>query len=135
VSLVSRLLLAQAAVTAAIGLAYLRRSMTWLLVILMVTVALCWLAGLVRSGGHAAWLAAVGAEAVLVAAGLAAIMSARYPGGTLLAMATLGVLLHPAVGRAFGPARRGGLATPREVRAGEQSLAGNAGGALGGGPG
>jgi hypothetical protein len=50
-----------------------------------------------------------------VLAGLALIMSARYPGGTLLAMATLGVLLHPAVGRALGPEPRGGRAARRRA--------------------
>ena len=43
-------------------------------------------------------------EATITLFGLLHVATAQYPGGTLLAMATLGVLVHPAVGRAFEPA-------------------------------
>jgi len=118
VALVSRLMLAQAAVTATVGLAYLRRNLTWLLFVLMLAVALGLLASLVRSGSHAAWVTAVTGEAVFTLLGLVRVASVQYLGGTLLAMATLGVLVHPAVGRAFATARRS-----------ESGLADNPGGA------
>jgi hypothetical protein len=95
VALVHRLLVAQAAATGAIGLAYLRRNVTGLLFVLMLAVALCCLAGLVRSG----------------------------------------VLLHPAVGRAFAAMPGRGQPGVRDVRVGEQTLAENTGGAIGGGAG
>jgi hypothetical protein len=101
VSLVGRLLLAQAGASAAIGLAYNRRNVPWLLLTIAVAVALCWLAAAVRSGGHATWLVAISAESTLVAIGLFRFAYARYMGGTLLAIVTLGTLLHPAVARAF----------------------------------
>lgn len=135
VRLVSRLMLAQSAVTGAIGLAYLRRNVTWLLFVLMVAVAVCLLAGLVRSGSHAAWVAAVTCEATLTLVGLVRVASAQYVGGTLLAIATLGVLVHPAVGRAFDATAGRGQPGLRDMRVNEQSLAENAGGAIGGGAG
>jgi hypothetical protein len=133
VELVSRLLLAQAAVTGAIGLAYLRGSLTGLLLIVVLAGALGCLAALVRSGGRGAWLTAAAGEGVIAVTGLVQIItSAQYLGGTLLALVTLAVLLHPAVGAAFGPAPRSGQPGPREARVGEQSLAESAGGAIGG---
>ena len=81
---------------------------------LIVAVALCGLAGLVRSGSHSTWLVAIAAESGLVAVGLFRFAYARYVGGTLLALVTLGTLLHPAVARAFAAApRRGGHAVLR----------------------
>lgn len=107
VGLVSRLLVAEAGACGAIGLGYNRRHLPSLLVTIAVAVALCGLAVLVRSGTHTAWLAAITAESGLVAVGLFRFAYARYLGGTLLAIITLGTLLHPAVSRAFsaGPAR------------------------------
>ena len=101
VSLVSRLLVAEAGACAAIGVGYNRRHMPWLLVTVAVAVALCGLAALVRSGTHTAWLAAITAESTLVAVGLFRFAYTRYLGGTLLAIITLGALLHPQVSRAF----------------------------------
>jgi hypothetical protein len=100
VSLVSRLLLAQAGVSAVISICFSRRHAPWLLVV-VATVTVCCLAGLVRSGSHAAWLMTVCFESAFVAVGLFRFAYARYMGGTLLAMITLGTLLHPAVSRAF----------------------------------
>src|SRR5215475_4696299 len=101
VSLVSRLLVAEAGACAAIGVGYNRRQLPWLLVTVAVAVALCGLAALVRSGTHTAWLAAITVESPLVAVGLFRFAYARYLGGTLLAIITLGTLLHPQVSRAF----------------------------------
>lgn len=101
VSLVSRFLVAEAGASAAIGVGYSRRNVPWLLVTVAVAVALCGLAALVRSGTHTAWLAAITVESALVAVGLFRFAYARYLGGTLLAIITLGTLLHPAVSRAF----------------------------------
>lgn len=101
VGLVSRLLFAEAGACAAIGIGYNRRHLPWLLVTVGVAVALCGLAALARSGTHTAWLAAISAESALVAAGLFWFAYARYLGGTLLAIITLGTLLHPQVSRAF----------------------------------
>jgi hypothetical protein len=105
-SLVARLLVAQAAASAAIGLGYNRRNMPWLVLTLIVAVALCGLAALVRSGSHPIWLMAISVESGLAAVGLFRFAYARYMGGTLLALITLGTLLHPAVARAFAAAPR-----------------------------
>jgi hypothetical protein len=67
----------------------------------MLAVAAGLLAGLVRSGSHAAWVAAVTCEATLTLVGLVRVATGQYAGGSLLAIATLGLLVHPAVGRAF----------------------------------
>jgi hypothetical protein len=107
VSLATRLLIAQAGASAAIGLGYSRRHLPWLVVTIVVAVALCGLAGLVRSGSHTAWLIAVSGECGLVAVGLFRFAYARYMGGTLLAIASLGTLLHPAVAGAFTGIQRG----------------------------
>ena len=108
-SLVARLLVAQAGASAAIGLSYSRRNVPWLVLTLIVAVALCGLAGLVRSGGHPTWLVAITVESGLAAVGLFRFAYAGYLGGTLLALITLGTLLHPAVASAFAgaPRRRG----------------------------
>ncbi|HTX85012.1 MAG TPA: hypothetical protein VME44_22740 [Streptosporangiaceae bacterium] len=105
-SFVARLLVAQAGASAAIGLGYSRRNMPWLVLTLIVAVALCGLAGLVRSGSHPTWLVAITVESGLAAVGLFRFAYAGYMGGTLLALITLGTLLHPAVARAFAAAPR-----------------------------
>jgi hypothetical protein len=107
VALVTRLILAQAGLSAAIGLSYSRRHGPWIVVTLMLAIALLGLAVVVRSGGPAAWILAVGSEAAFIAFGLVRFFTARYLGGTLFALITLGVLVHPAAMRAFGgPSRR-----------------------------
>ncbi|HEX3491570.1 MAG TPA: hypothetical protein VHU92_19650 [Streptosporangiaceae bacterium] len=126
---------AQAAVTSAIGLACLRRNITWLLIASMLAVAVALLAGLIRSGAHAAWVTAVTCESTLMLIGLVRVTAGDYLGGTLLAIATLGVLIHPAVGRAFAAAAGRGQPGLGQPGLTEQSLAANAGGAIGGGAG
>ncbi len=101
VSLVARLLLAQAGACAGIGVGYSRRNLPWLLLTIGVALALCGLAALLRSGGHGTWLTAITVESVLAAVGLFRFAYAGYLGGTLLAIITLGTLLHPAVSSAF----------------------------------
>ncbi len=101
VSLVARLLLAQAGACAAIGVGYSRRNLPWLLLTIGVALVVCGLAALVRSGGHGTWLTAITVESTLVAVGLFRFAYADYLGGTLLAIITLGTLLHPAVSSAF----------------------------------
>jgi hypothetical protein len=101
VGLVARLLLAQAGACAAIGVGYSRRNLPWLLLTICVALTVCGLAALVRSGGHGPWLTAITVESALVAVGLFRFAYADYLGGTLLAIITLGTLLHPAVSRAF----------------------------------
>jgi hypothetical protein len=107
ICLVSRLLLAQALACGAIGVGYTRRNTPWLLLTIVLTVAAFGLALLVRSGGHGTWLTAITVESVLVAVGLFRFAYAGYVGGTLLAIITLGTLLHPAVSSAFATARGG----------------------------
>ncbi|MBO0839046.1 MAG: hypothetical protein J2P28_26535 [Actinobacteria bacterium] len=100
----SRLLVAQAAADVTIGVGYGRRQLPWLLLTLGLALGVCVLAALVRSGSHPAWLAAISVESALVAVGLFRFAYARYLGGTLLAIITLGALLHPSVSRAFSAA-------------------------------
>jgi hypothetical protein len=104
ISLVSRLLLGQAGACAAIGVGYSRRNTPWLLLTVVVAVVVCALAALVRSGAHGSWLTAITVESTLVAIGLFRFVYVDYLGGTLLAIITLGTLLHPAVSRAFAQA-------------------------------
>jgi hypothetical protein len=101
VALTACLIWAQSGITAAIALAYLRRNVTWLLFVVMLAVLLGGLASLVRGGTHGAWVTAVACESAYTVFGLVRVMSGPYLGGTLLGMATLGLLLHPAAGRAF----------------------------------
>jgi hypothetical protein len=119
VSLVQRFIIGQALMSGAIGLAYNRRNVPWLLVMVLLAVLLYLLATLVRSGTHAAWAAAVASETVLSAIGLYRfIFYGRYVGGTLLALITFGILIHPAVGRAFSaPSRRARAGFPEPALA------------------
>ncbi|HEY2506373.1 MAG TPA: hypothetical protein VGI58_07635 [Streptosporangiaceae bacterium] len=110
VSLISRLLVAQASAATLIGLAYSRRTVASVVTTVVVVAAVCGLAGLVRSGSHAGWLVAVSVESCFAAAGVFWFAYAGYLGGTLLALITLGTLLHPRVARAFAPLRRAGEA-------------------------
>jgi hypothetical protein len=80
--------------------------MPWLLLTVVVAMVVCGLAVLVRSGGHGAWLTAITVESALVAVGLFRFAYVGYLGGTLLAIITLGTLLHPAVSRAFAATLR-----------------------------
>ena len=102
VRLVTRLVTAQAAAAAAIGLSYSRRHVPSIIITLILVVALLGLAAITRSGSHAAWVLASGFECAFIMFGLIRFVSTRYLGGTLFGMITMGVLLHPAVARAFG---------------------------------
>ncbi len=106
VRLVTRLVTAQAAVAAAIGLSYSRRHVPSVILTLMLVVALLGLAALTRSGTHAAWVSAMALESAFVMFGLIRFFSSRYLGGTLFGLVGLGVLLHPAVARAFSEVPR-----------------------------
>jgi hypothetical protein len=104
VRLATRFITAQAGAAAAIGLAYSRRHTPSIIITLMLVVALLGLAALTRTGAHAAWVTAIGFETAFVMFGLIRFFSTRYLGGTLFGIITLGVLLHPAVARAFSGA-------------------------------
>ncbi len=54
-----------------------------------------------RSGTHAAWTIAIAFESAFIALGLVRFITSRYLGGTLPGVIACGVLLHPAVARAF----------------------------------
>lgn len=58
-----------------------------------------------RTGAHVAWLSAIGFESAFIMFGLIRFFSTRYLGGTLFGLITMGVLLHPAVARAFSGAQ------------------------------
>jgi hypothetical protein len=106
VRLVTRLLVAQAAVAGAIGLFFTRRHLPSIVVTLLVVAVLAALAVAARTGSHVAWVAMLSVEGVYVLTGLLRFMMARYLGGTLFAIITAGVLLHPAVARAYGSGPR-----------------------------
>ncbi len=101
IRLVTRLVTSQAAVAGAIGLFFTRRQLATVLVTLAIVLVLCGLAVLARTGSHAAWVAALSVEGTFVLVGLLRFVTTRYVGGTLFAMITVGVLIHPAVARAF----------------------------------
>jgi hypothetical protein len=101
VRLVTRLILAQAAAAAAVGLPFSRRHLPSILITLALVASCCLLALLVRSGTRAAWLTAVAFEAAFFIYGVSRFVSARYVGGTLFAIVVVGSLLHPAVARAY----------------------------------
>jgi hypothetical protein len=125
VKLVTRLITAQAGVAAAIGLAYSRKQVPSIIITLMLVVALLGLAAMCRSGTPVAWMVAIGFETAFVMFGLIRFITSRYAGGTLFGMIALGVLLHPAVARAFSgaPAQVEG-----PVEAGADALRGPAAG-------
>ncbi|MGO8958303.1 MAG: hypothetical protein ACLQFR_13165 [Streptosporangiaceae bacterium] len=104
IGLVSRLLIAQAGVCAAIGICYGRRNTPLLVLTIVAAIAVCSPAGNVRSGSQSAWLLALSVEATAVAVGLFRFAYPGYLGGTLLAIVSLGTLLHPQVARAIAPA-------------------------------
>jgi hypothetical protein len=101
VRLVTRLVVAQAAVAAAVGLLFSRRHLPSVLITLALVVSLCLLALLVRSGTRAAWVTAVSVEGLFFVYGVSRFVFARYVGGTLFALVVVGTLLHPAVARAY----------------------------------
>jgi hypothetical protein len=121
VRLVTRLVVAQTLACAAIGLPFSRRQMSSVLITLAMVAALSALAVLARSGTRTAWRITVTCEVAFVLYGLSRFFFARYLGGTLFAILTVGALLHPAVGRAYGAAsaRAGGQASGDAGQAGE----------------
>ena len=131
VALVTRLVIAQTGLAAAIGLLYSRRHPASIVITLMLVAALSVLVLVVRSGTHAGWLLAVGAETAFVLFGLFRFFTSRYLGGTLFAIIAVGMLLRPAVARAFnGPPGRPGqrLSEPGLAEAAEGALGGRAAG-------
>jgi hypothetical protein len=130
VKLVTRIITAQAATAAAIGLSYSRRHVPSVIITLMLVVALLGLAAMARSGSHAAWVFSIGFETAFIMFGLIRFFTSRYLGGTLFGIVVLGVLLYPAVARAFS-------GVPRQAEApgdGLPAALGEAGAdALGGG--
>jgi hypothetical protein len=125
IRLVTRLVIAQTVACAAVGLPFSRRQLSSILITLAMVAALCALAVMARSGTRAAWRITVTFEMAFVLYGLSRFFFARYLGGTLFAILTVGALLHPAVARAYGVA---------SARTGEQASeeAGPAGEAFGG---
>ena len=120
VRLVTRLVVAQTIAAAAVGLPFSKRQLSSILITLAMVAALCVLAFVVRSGTKTAWLVAVGFEVAFVAYGLSRFFAARYLGGTLFAIITLGTLVHPAVARAYAVAPlRGPEEPPGEAALGE----------------
>jgi hypothetical protein len=101
VRLVTRLVVAQAATAATVGLAFSRRHLPSVLITLALVVSLVLLALLVRSGTRAAWMTALGVESVYFVYGVSRFVFDRYVGGTLFALIVAGTLLHPAVARAY----------------------------------
>jgi hypothetical protein len=101
VRLITRLVVAQAAAAAAVGLPFGRRHLPSILITLGLVASICLLALLVRSGTRAAWVTAVGFESAFFVYGVSRFMTARYVGGTLFAFVVVGSLLHPAVARAY----------------------------------
>ena len=125
VKLVTRLITAQAVASAAIGLSFGRRHIPSIIITLMVVAALLGLAAMSRSATQVAWMVAIGFETAFVMCGLISFITSRYMGGTLFGIIALGVLLHPAVARAFSgtPAQAEG-----PVEAGADALGGRAAG-------
>jgi hypothetical protein len=101
VGLMTRLVVGQAALAAAIGLLYSRRHVPSVIITMLLVAALCALALVVRSGSHAAWIIALSFESAFIIFGLSRFFTARYVGGTLFALIVSGALLHPAVASAY----------------------------------
>ena len=119
VRLVTRLVVAQAAAAAAVGLAFSRRHLPSVLITLALVASLVLLALLVRSGTRAAWVTAVSVESAFFVYGVSRFLFARYVGGTLFALIVAGTLLHPAVARAYSAVPGGLPGHQREVGFGD----------------
>lgn len=109
VRLVTRLLVAQAAVAAAVGLLFSRRATPVVATTLIFVAAICLLAAFAHTGTPAARTVVLGFELAVIVFGLYRFFFERYLGGTIFAIVITAVLLHPAAARAFGaePAGRG----------------------------
>jgi hypothetical protein len=101
VRLITRLVVAQAALAALVGLPFSRRHLPSVLITVALVAMFCLLALLVRSGTRPVWLVAVGVESVFFVYGVSRFVVARYVGGTLFALVIAGALVHPAVARAY----------------------------------
>lgn len=99
--LVTRLVVAQTVVAAAVGLPFSKRHVPSILFTLGLVAVLAALAVLVRSGTRAGWFLSVGFESAFFFFGLSRFVTSRYVGGTLFALIVAGALLHPAVARAY----------------------------------
>jgi hypothetical protein len=132
VKLVTRLVVAQAGADAAIGLCYSRRHMPSVIITLMLVLAMLGLALVVRSGTHAAWVITLGFESAFVMFAIVRFITSRYVGGSLMGIIAMGVLLHPAVARAFSSvsarAGRGFGGGPALGEAGADAFGGGASG-------
>lgn len=111
VRLVTRLMVAQTVVAAAVGLSFSKRHLPSILITLALVVVLTGLAFLAHSGTRAAWFITICLESAFFLFGLSRFLVARYVGGTLFALIVAGALLHPAVARAYtigpkGPGRQ-----------------------------
>ncbi len=121
VRMTTRLVVAQAAIAAAVGLPFSRRHVSTIAMTLTLVAALCLLAAVARAGTPTARNVVLFFEVFIVVIGLYRFFFARYLGGTLFAIIITAVLLHPAVARAYGalPRRRGsGTETIRSDGAG-----------------
>ena len=101
VRLLTRLVLAQAAAAAVVGLPFGRRHLPSILITLALVASFCLLALLARSGTRAAWVMLASFEIAFFIYGVSRFIYARYVGGTLFAVVVVGALLHPAVARAY----------------------------------
>jgi hypothetical protein len=101
IQLMTRLVLAQATLAAAIGLFYSRRHVPSVVITMLLVAGLFALTLVVRSGTHAAWIIALSCESAFLLFGLSRFFAARYVGGTLFAIIVTGALLHPSVARAY----------------------------------
>jgi hypothetical protein len=128
VALVTRLIVMQAVVAAAIGLSYSRRHLPSIIITLMLVAALLGLVAMTRSATHGAWVLAIGFESAFVAFGLFRFFTSRYLGGTLLGIITLGVLLHPAVAHAFSAPRQAPVDEASAGESADEPLGGHAAG-------
>jgi hypothetical protein len=101
IRLMTRLVVAQATLAAAVGLVYSRRHLPSVVTTMLLVATLCVLAFVVRSGTHVAWIVALSVESGFVLFGLSRFFAARYVGGTLFAIIATGALIHPAVAAAY----------------------------------
>jgi hypothetical protein len=125
VRLTTRLVLAQAGIAAAVGLPFSRRQTSLIAMTLTLVAAVCVLAAVARAGTPTARNVVLFFEVFIVLIGLYQFFFDRYLGGTLFAIVITGVLLHPAVARAYG-------VLPRRSGSGTETIRGESGGTLGG---
>jgi ribose/xylose/arabinose/galactoside ABC-type transport system permease subunit len=112
-----------------IGLVFSRRHIPSIIITLMLVVALLGLAAMTRSGTQVAWVSAIGFETAFVMFGVIRFITSRYIGGTLFGIVAMGVLLHPAVARAFsGVPRQADETLPALSEAGADAFGGRAAG-------